>query len=255
MLFVPLATGATLGTMQGGRVAPVILLATVALFLFCLRTPVESLWGTSAVRAQSSDERQYVRRYIVAFATLAALPLSILLLVVRPMPLLVFGGVAALMFAAQALVRQTDKQWRIISQMLGAVGLTSTAPAAYYVSAGQLDGSALAIWAANWLFAGNQIHYVQMRLHSARLTTGREKLQKGRAFLSGQAAMLVALVLLWNFGLLPVFAMIAFLPVFARGVAWFFAPPQPLSVRRLGFTELAHALAFGVLLVVFLHFR
>ena len=45
-----------------------------------------------------------------------------------------------------------------ISYFEVSIGLTSTAPGAYYVATGQLDGRAWALWLANWLFAGDQIH-------------------------------------------------------------------------------------------------
>ncbi len=51
-----------------------------------------------------------------------------------------------------------------------------------------------------------------------------------------------------DFGWLPQLTMIAFAPVLFRGLAWFARRPQPIVVRRLGWTELAHAVVFGVLL-------
>jgi hypothetical protein len=47
---------------------------------------------------------------------------------------------------------------------------------------------------------------------------------------------------------LPEFALIAFGPILFRGLLWFVKKPQPIVVRRLGWTELAHALVFAVLL-------
>jgi hypothetical protein len=51
------------------------------------------------------------------------------------------------------------------AQLAGAIGLTCTAPAAYYVGTGRLSERAFVLWAANWIFAGNQIHFVQLRIH------------------------------------------------------------------------------------------
>jgi hypothetical protein len=51
------------------------------------------------------------------------------------------------------------------------------------------------------------------------------------------------------FGRLPALTLIAFAPLLSRGFAWFVKKPQPIVVRRLGWTELAHALVFGILLV------
>jgi hypothetical protein len=134
------------------------------------------------------------------------------------------------------------------AQIVGSLGLTSTAPAAYYVVTGHLDATAWALWFANWLFAGDQIHFVQLRIHAARAANSAEKFARGRSFLVGQAVLAVVLVIACRFGLLPGLALLAFVPVVVRGLAWFVSRPQPLVVRRLGWTELAHAVTFAALL-------
>jgi len=65
--------------------------------------------------------------------------------------------------------------------------------------------------------------------------------------------MMLALALAWAYGIVPPLVLLAFVPVFIRGLIWFFSPPQPLALHRLGMTELAHAIGFGVLLVIGLH--
>jgi hypothetical protein len=124
-----------------------------------------------------------------------------------------------------------------------------TSAGAYYVLIGQLDARAAALWLVNWMFAANQIHFVQIRIHGARLNTPREKLLHGWLFLCGQAIVLAALVVFWRSELLPGLALFAFLPVLVRGALWFVRGARPLQVRRLGMSELAHAVAFGVLLI------
>ena len=57
MLLVPLATGAVAAlrsSVNGGALA---LFIVAAMSLFWLRTPVESWLGTSAIKAQTKDER------------------------------------------------------------------------------------------------------------------------------------------------------------------------------------------------------
>src|ERR1035437_3301732 len=64
MLLVPLATGAVAALrsrVNGGALALFIL---VAMSLFWLRTPVESWLGTSAIKAQTKDERAFVLQAI-----------------------------------------------------------------------------------------------------------------------------------------------------------------------------------------------
>ena len=50
--------------------------------------------------------------------------------------------------------------------------------------------------------------------------------------------------------LFPGYAAIAFLPVLFRGVAWFAAESEPLTIQALGKSELVYAGTFGVLLVL-----
>jgi hypothetical protein len=83
-----------------------------------------------------------------------------------------------------------------------------------------------------------------------------EKLTVGWSFLAGQMLLGGMLVLACHFSWLPSLTLIAFAPVLFRGFVWFAKRPQPIVVRRLGWTELAHALVFGGLLTAgftFLH--
>jgi hypothetical protein len=130
--------------------------------------------------------------------------------------------------------------------------LTATAAGGYFVGARQWSAVALLVWAANWLFAANQIHYVQLRIHSANCAGRLEKLQKGLHFAFGEVVLVSVLVAAATVGALPWTACLAYLPLLIRGIAWFAEAPAPLAIRRRGFSELAHAVAFGVLLVVVL---
>jgi hypothetical protein len=250
MLFVPMSTGAAVGLVAGGNAWPVLLLVLAAFALFCLRTCVESLWGTSVFKVRSDEERDAVTWYLVVFATVAIACVAGMFALGAGMGLLLVGAGAAAAFASQLAIRFRYPRFRMLAQVAGAVGLTATAAAAYCVVTGHIDGRAIALWAANWIFAGNQIHFVQARLHSARLTTFKEKFQRCAKFFDGQLVMMAALSLAWGLGVLPVMVVAAFTPVFIRGLLWFFHGPQALSVKRLGFMELAHSIAFGGLLVV-----
>jgi hypothetical protein len=249
MLGIPLATGAAVGLERGTSLGSFFLFALAALALFCLRTPVESLLGTTPVRAQTAAERRTVAFALAIFAALAFLGLGGLLWTGAYRGLYTLGAIAGLLFAAQSLMRRLGRQARMLAQLVGALGLTSTAAGAYYVVTRQLDTTALSLWFANWVFAGNQIHFVQLRIHGSRLMSWAEKFAQGRSFFFGQILMMLVLASLWRLGVLPGLAMIAFVPVFVRGLLWFFSGPQPLRVHRLGVTELAHALAFGALLI------
>lgn len=254
ILLVPLFTGACVGLAQSLRLLPVAWFTLAALALFWLRTPLEGWLGTAPLKAHTAAEKKTLWIASLTLAAIAVVCLGVLLAPGSNRGLWLLGGLAGLAFAAQAGLKKLGRRFRMTAQLVGAIGLTSTAPGAYYVATGQLDATALALWMANWLFAGDQIHFVQLRIHAARAAGWKEKLQRGRLFFAGQFAMLLALAVAARFSLLPWWTLAAFLPVLLRGMAWFQGPPEPLRVRQLGWSELSQSVIFGLLLVAaFLH--
>jgi len=250
LLLIPLLTGAAAGLIEGGRFLPLVLLTTAALALFWMRTPVESWLGTTPMRAQSEAETRAVKIAVGGLAAVSLAALTALFWGGQNSYLLLLGAISGVAFASQAFLKLAGRKTRMLAQVIGAVGLTSTAPAAYYVATGHLGATGWLLWLANWLFAGDQIHFVQVRIHSARAASSTQKLSRGRYFLIGQVALAAVLLIIWAYGLLPSLALLAFVPVMVRGTAWFFAKPEPLAVRRLGWTEVAYSVSFGVLFVL-----
>ena len=249
ILLVPLVTGAAVGISSIAGTISVALFTLVALSFFWLRTPVESFLGAGPLRVQNDAEFDAVFRAIAILSVIASISLTALFLGGNRVGLLLLGGIAAVAFVIQAGLKKLGRRYYMAAQLIGSLGLTATAPGAYYVASGHLDSTAFALWLANWAFACNQVHFVQIRIHSARLITGREKLSRGRVFFLGQIAMAAALLIAWRLAFLPAIAALAFLPLLIRGFWWFLAGEQPLAVKRLGWTELAHAVSFGLLLI------
>ena len=247
MLLVPLATGAVAAAGSGINGSALALFVVAAMSLFWLRTPVESWLGTSPIKAQNAHERKVVLRTILGIAALALVSVAALLWSGNR-GLILIGAIAVVAFAAQTGVKKLGRKGRMPAQIIGAIGLTSTAAAAYYVATGRLDRTAIALWLANWLFAGDQIHFVQLRIHSSRASTFQEKLHHGLPFLLSQIALIAFVLGACWLGFFPRAAAVAFLPVLLRGTFWFLRKRQPLDVHKLGFTELGHSLLFGALL-------
>ena len=248
MLLIPLATGAVVAARSGVNGPALFWFVLAALSLFWLRTPLEAWLGASAIKAQSPQERSLVLRVSVGVGVLAAIAVAMLFVAGYARGLVVVGMVAGLAFAAQAVVKKLGRRGRMPAQVIGAIGLTSTAAAAHYVASGSFHRVAITLWLANWLFAGNQVHFVQVRLRGSRLATSADKARQAYAFLGGQIALLVVIGLLTRFGIFPALTALAFVPVILRGFLWFLRGTQPLDVHKLGFSELAHALIFGALL-------
>ncbi len=249
LLLVPMVTGAGVAFHQASHIFPLILLLTAALALFWLRTPLESLLGTSAMRAQTLEESHALRSFILLLAGVAALALAVLLWAGRNADLWPLGAAVAAAFIAQAVLKKLGRRARMLSEMVGIIGLTASAPAAYYVITGEFSTTAWMLWLANLLFAGDQIHYVQLRIHTAKLQGFRAKFAHGWAFALGQALMTAIITIACIARLLPPIASLAFAPLLFRGWFYFIQEPTPLVVRRLGWGEMKHATLFCVLLI------
>ena len=225
----------------------------VALTLFWLRTPVESWAGITPIRVQTPAEFRVVRNTVLVLAFAAGAGLMWLFWEGRNHALIWIGCAAGIAFLIQSLVKRIWRSARTAAQMVGAAGLTSTAPAAYYVVTGRLDTVAWSLWAANLLFAINQIQFVQLRIHAANATNRRQKLAIGRVFLVGQSLLVALIIAACSEGVFRWYAAMAFLPVLVRGFAWFAVEPAPLAIHSLGKSKLVYACAFGLLVVIGMH--
>jgi hypothetical protein len=249
ILLVPLATGAATGLLAGGQAQPLIPLTLTALALFCLRTPLESWLGASPVRPRTTSERRLVATAALTLAAVSLAALVWLLWDERGRTLVWIGLIAALAFVLQLAIKARWRSGRTAAQMAGAAGLCATAPAAYTVSTGHWAAIAAVLWVANWLFAANQIQFVQLRIHGARAASRRQKRLLGRPFLAAQFFLIGVLALVCSLGFFPWAASVAFVPALVRGFVWFARAPRPLAVRVLGWAELVQTIAFGALLV------
>jgi K+-sensing histidine kinase KdpD len=105
------------------------------------------------------------------------------------------------------------------------------------------------VWIANLIFAGDQIHYVQLRLRTARVEGFAAKLRRGWTFALGQLLMTAALTIACLSGWIPAIASLAFSPLLFRGWFYFIQKAGPLAVRKLGWSELSYAVTFCVVFI------
>jgi len=249
LLLVPMVTAAGVAFRQSTNVFPFVLLLTAALALFWLRTPLESLLGISAMRAETKEERGSVGFVVLYLVIVAGLASSMLLWAGHNPLLWLIGAAAGVAFVAQAVLRKMGRSTRMLSEIVGTIGLTASAPAVYYVITGKFGITAWMLWLANLTFAGNQIHYVQIRIHTSKLIGVRAKLARTWSFALGQLAMAAVLAATCVLGWMPWLVLLAFIPLLLRGFYYFIQRPAPLRVRRLGWNELAQAVVFCALFI------
>jgi hypothetical protein len=128
MLLIPLVTGAAVGLLGGGRLAPVLLLSLAVLAVFWLRTPVESWLGTNGIRAQTKEERQAVWAFILPLASIAAVSLGVLLWQEKNRNLVWLGVIAGGTLAAQMLLQRLGRATRMAAEIVGALALPRLHP-------------------------------------------------------------------------------------------------------------------------------
>jgi len=110
MLLMPLVTGAAVAASRDGNFLALSLFTIAGLSLFWLRTPVESLLGTGAMRVRDAVERRVA---LIAVGILSLISLAVLTILFwgfqRP-GLLVIGSGAALAFAVQSVLKKRGRQ-------------------------------------------------------------------------------------------------------------------------------------------------
>jgi hypothetical protein len=227
-----------------------LLFTVAAVSLFWLRTPVESLMGTGSLTANTEEERRTALVASVLLAAVATACLTGLLWKGQNLWLLLLGGATAFALLVQSVLKSLGRKARMMAQLVGAIGLTCTAPAAYYIGTGRLSERAFILWAANWIFAGNQIHFIQLRIQSARASTFSQKFARGKIFFLAQPVFFASLVVASLWRMPPPLVIVAFVPALIRGTLWFLRKPESLDVRNLGWSEMRHGLVFGILLAV-----
>jgi hypothetical protein len=246
MFFVALAVGIGAAKTLNG---PVLLFSLTVLCAFLMRYPL-SLTVKGWMRSHTLPDSC---RWAAIYAGLT-LGLGVLLLVwSRLWGLLALGGLAALLLGLYLwqVTRRAEKS--LAGELLGVAGLTLTAPGAYAVGTGRFDGTALVLWALNFLYFGGSVFYVRLRVREQprRPAPGGwwGRLAAARVTILYHLAALALVAVFARFGLTSLLAALAFVPTVCKAFQGVLAWPGRVNVRRVGVVEVAHAVAFAALLI------
>jgi len=240
MLYVPFAVGAVAARSLR---ASVLLLALSVSFVFIAR---ESLlqWMRARSRGQTQDG---ARALLLLYLALAAVSGAPLILGYRLFWLVPFGiaTIALLLFNARQAVRREDRT--ITGEMLAILGLTLTAPAAYYVGRGAWESKAVILWAVCILYFASSVFYLKLRVYAVNPRKQRARLFAWRTCAAYHLLLAAGLVGFVFFkGSLSLLAMAAFLPVLLRTFKYLARPTNQLNLKRIGLLEMSYALVFLV---------
>lgn len=251
----PLISGAVVGLLSAPEalLEPVLWLLLTALSAFLIYQPLESILGRSLVKMRSQQQLQFAILWVSALAIAAAIGIAELIHLERSL-VLALGLIAVGCFGIRMLLGPS-RTMRVPKQVIGALGLSSTAAGAYYAATGRIGRTGLLLWLASWLFAVGQIEYVHLRLATAQVRSRREKARSSVAVCFLHLLTVGAATNASFAGVAPLLLGLAFIPSVIRLAVWLAGPWRPLGVRVLGISELLQGLLFNILLIGAFLFR
>ena len=169
LLLFPLISGAIVGYAANPNAslnAGSLVLIDRAISISDLST-VGSPLGFSLVKARSRRQQRMAIISVIALAMIATAGVLELFHLQRGLVLVI--GLAALACFCVRLLLGSSRRMRVPRQLIGALGLSSTAAGAYYAASGRIDRTSILLWLTSWLFAAAQIEYVHLRIGTAQV--------------------------------------------------------------------------------------
>lgn len=247
VLFVPLFAGASIA---GVRSPNFILLALSAFCVFMSYVPVQILLRHVFVNPQRGEKLRQAAFWSAVYLLPGISALIPVLTQEYPL-LLVIGAVAVAAFLAHFILTR-HHPGAISGDLLAVCGLTITAPAAYYVGTGAVDGKALMLWLYSSLFFGSSVFYVHMKIHAATLKRTEmriaDRLSLGKFNLLYHTGVIALLVAMSIYRQSMPFAVLAFVPMALHALYGTFTLSSRVRFKKLGFLLLGQSMMFGVLL-------
>lgn len=246
ILLVPLFSSAALAQ---GDWFPFILVSACALGLFLLRG---SFAQQVSLRAMLT-----AGHILLALVTLAA-GASLLLFYGRTQLLAIAAAGAALFIVHSSLIRRcrenpTEKR-SLLAELLGVLLLTLVAPATWIAQRGALDVSGAKVWLLNVLFFAGGVLYVKYRVRGLLAHRGfaglRERAEFAWPVFAYHLLLTLFLIALVAVDSLSLLALVAFAPGILRAHGLLFQLGQRFPIRRLGWSEVGHAVLFAALLLL-----
>ena len=244
VLFVPMIVASTVA---GAWTFELICLAFSALGVFMSYVPLQFLmksWMGDVQNAEKLKQSHFWSAVYLGFGIAWAVPILMKGFVLLP----AFGILGAIFFLLSfALSRRFKKN--ILSDSVSVLGLTLSAPGAYYVATGVLDQTALLLWLWSVLFFECGVFYVHMKIKALGIKkttlTWKEKLAVGRLNVLYHVLAVVAVAFLTaQFGT-PRLVIVAFVPMVVHAIYGTLNLSSRVRFKNLGFLLLAQSFLFA----------
>lgn len=222
---------------------PLLVIAATALFM--AHEPLSRM--ARATASPASPERLHQWRFWTAvYLLVAALAGACLVWFWKLWLLPPLAAAVGLFFAVHLALVARRREREVMGEVLGVIGLTATAPITHYVFQQRLDLAAGAFWAINLLYFCSGIFFVKMTVsrHVGRPEASRRVRD---CTLYHLPLIPLAAAVGWLVGK-PLIAGISVLPIVVRAFDGVLRPPPRLSLKTIGYREVAYTVLFAVVL-------
>lgn len=193
-------------------------------------------------RPENKEKREHARFWFGIYSLIAAASMIPLIVFNHLWLLLVFGGLSGIFLFTHVYLVSELSQRNIVAEFLGVLCLTASAPATCYVARGTIDRQALLLWAINILYFTSSIFYIKMRV--SKFAKKKDAPRQTTQCIAYHAFLIVCLVALVYNGASTVVAALAFVPVVIRALYYISKTDKKLSLKSIGFSEVAYSLIF-----------
>ncbi|MDP2726030.1 MAG: YwiC-like family protein [Dehalococcoidia bacterium] len=247
MLLIPLVVSLAVAG-RWGLEGPLFLGTCLALYVS--RQPLTML--VRDLKHPAGQEWGRPLLWLIVYAVLAlAFGLPLLYFYERWL-LLPWAAIFLAFTAAHFYLRKLHLDRTIPGELVTIAGLALTAPGAYYVAKG-LEPTAIYLWALTTLYSGSSVFYVRLKMRQRSLRRPakdlRARLNLGRANIVYQGFLVLVLALAAISGQVPLLVPLAFIPLLAKVGDGILRGSSQVNIKRIGWTEVAHSVAFTFLLV------
>lgn len=256
MLLVPMLLGLILGAVHGVAATsnPPVTFALFALSLISLFFASEPLSISFKPRSSTAARRRAVL-WLGIYLFAAGLAGAPLLFIWKLWALGWFLAPAAALLLLLLMAVKVRKQRSLGIRLPGIVGLTLSAPAAYYIATGTLDETAWGLWAACTIYFAGTLFNVRAWFEANKQKKGGIATPRLPVWLVASILtyLVVGALIIWAcalLGALPWWAFAAFVPSLFRAGWTLWRTPVQLPIKTVGLIEFAQSFLFALLLIV-----
>ncbi|MGE5850865.1 MAG: YwiC-like family protein [Candidatus Methylomirabilota bacterium] len=243
------------GVGVAGRVTLPVVLLLVGVTAAALANGPFTILVRATPGEAAAERKQRAFTWLLLYAGVAALAFGPLPIIFGMTFLLPFGMGAVFFLLLRAfLVREQDDR-TLGAELAGMAGLTMVGPTAHAVAVGQVRPMGAVLWLLLFLFFASGVFYVRMRIHAmVAERRGKSSNPAVRSCVLYHVLLFVVISSLVMIQVIPWPVLLAFAPALWRAAAGLGRKATRLDVRRLGWSEVAVASAFVLLLIAALWF-